>query len=335
VEKPAHDYSYLKMTEEAYTRALVDALSGDICLVDGKGVFLGAVADFNNEMCAPRYVKSIKDLYPDDPELVKSFLENIKITLETKNTHVYQYEVKTPLKTRHNEAQFSYLGDDKVLIVNRNITPIMELSSRVYANQAILKAIIENNNDMIFALDLEMRYILFNPAHKRSMKTRYGVDIKIGMPMTRYVRVNEDIGLGMSVFQRVIKGERVIFESDFGTEGMFRGHTQLHVFPLLDESKKIFGIAVFAKDVTAQHELQQQKENYIKMMEYLVSDLSHKLRKPVATILGLVQLVDEEKNIKDLQKILSYLHESTAELDECIRQMTQFLEDHTRTDDTK
>ncbi len=43
-------------------------------------------------------------------------------------------------------------------------------------------------------------------------------------------------------------------------------------------------------------------------------------------MLGLVQLIDEEKNLADLKKILAYLRESTAEMDECIKQMTSFIE---------
>lgn len=179
---------------------------------------------------------------------------------------------------------------------------------------------------MVFALDTEKRYMLFNEAHRTSMKKRYGVDIKEGVSMLDYIGDPDDMNVGSDIFSRVTRGEIVTIESEFGNKSLFRGHTSLHVFPLKATNGAIYGVAVFARNISREMNLQMQNYHYINMMDHIASDLSHKLRKPVATILGLIQLIDSEKQVCDMDQVLTYLKESTNELDYSIRHMTSLLE---------
>lgn len=213
-----------------------------------------------------------------------------------------------------------------VLTEGRNQEKNKRQGIEMYTYQDILKSIIDNNDDMVFALDLDKRYLLFNAAHKGAMKKRYGVDIEEGIKMLNYIKDEMDIGVGYDIFERVAAGEIITLESEFDCNSIFRGHTALHVFPLKGNDAEIFGIAVFARNITKEMNLQMQNYYYGKMVEHIVSDLSHKLRKPVATILGLAQLMDSEKETADVKKIIGYLKETTDELDQCIKQMTRLLE---------
>jgi signal transduction histidine kinase len=179
---------------------------------------------------------------------------------------------------------------------------------------------------MIFALDLDKRYLLFNEAHSQSMKKRYGIDIQKGVSILEYVDAESDIGVGDELFDRIIAGEKITFEAEFGNDSLFRGHTELHAFPLKNDNGDTFGVAVFAHDISTKMKLLLQNYHYSRLMENIVSDLSHKLRKPVATILGLTQLLDTEKENKELAEILKYIKVSTEELDKHLRQMTVLLE---------
>ncbi len=198
-----------------------------------------------------------------------------------------------------------------------------------FDNGDIVRSIINSNDQMIFALDLEKRYLFFNNAHSRSMKKRYNADIMEGVSMLHYVDSETDMGVGNDIFDRVARGEVVTFIAEFGQDSLFRGHTELHVFPLKNDSGDIFGITVFAHDINAQMQLQLQNEQYLQLMGHIVSDLSHKLRKPVATIMGLVNLLDTDEEDSELAQILKYIKESTDELDRHIRQMTALLEKKT------
>lgn len=196
--------------------------------------------------------------------------------------------------------------------------------------QDILGSIINNNADMVFALDPEKKYIFFNEVHKVAMKEKYGVDIEEGMSICDYIPGRVLAGICDETFAKAQKGETINFEYDFGNTTFFGGHASLNVFPLKKSGGLIIGVAVFARNISKEMELEQQNVEYVRMMEHIVSDLSHKLRKPVATILGLIQLIDADKEPEELGRVLDYLKESTDELDIHLRQMTKLLENKPR-----
>ncbi len=321
-------YSYLNLTEDLFSRALTDALEDRIFIINNQGVILDFKinTDYHLDEHTDYIGKKLWETFPEDPCFSESALPLIRQAIDKKKTEVFRFISPQPQKLQFNEVRYSYLDDERILVLHKNIEPLVSISSQLFKNQVLLKALIENNDDTIFALDSEYRYILFNETHKRNMKIKYGRDIEMGKSILEYVKIDEDLGMGKQMFGMALKGESYTFESDFGDEGLFRGHMLMHVFPLKNEIGKIFGFAVFAKDRTLQKQVQLQKDHYLSMMEQMVNDLSHKLRKPVATIMGLVQLIDEEKDAADLKKIMDYLRESTAEMDDCIKQMTSFIE---------
>lgn len=325
----SNEYSYQNLTEDIYSRALTHALADRIFIVDNEGKILDYKINRENaEHTGDGYIgRTLAEFFPGDPGVAANVMPLIRNAINERKTEVFRFISPQPDKIQFNEIRFAYLDDARILVLHKNIEPLVSISVQLFKNQVLLKALIENNDDTIFALDNELRYILFNEVHKQNMKKKYGKDIELGKTIMEYVaHVDEDLNLGKNMFLKALKGETITFESDFGDKGLFRGNMMMHLFPLKNEIGKIFGMAVFAKDLTLQKQIQAQKDHYLSAMEQMVSDLSHKLRKPVATMLGLVQLIDEEKNLADLKKILSYLRESTAEMDECIKQMTSFIE---------
>jgi hypothetical protein len=325
----SNEYSYLNLTEDIYSRALTHALADRIFIVDNEGLILDyKINRENTDHTGESYIgKTLAEFFPEDPGMAKNILPLIRKAINERKTEVFRFISPQPQKIQFNEIRFAYLDEDRILVLHKNIEPLVSISGQLFKNQVLLRALIENNDDTIFALDADMNYILFNEVHKTNMLKKYGKEIELGKTIMEYVQnVDADMNMGKNTFLRALRGETLAFESDFGDKGLFRGNMMMHVFPLKNEIGKIFGLAVFAKDLALQKQVQAQKDLYLNTMEKMVSDLSHKLRKPVATMLGLVQLIDEEKNLTDLKKILTYLRESTAEMDECIKQMTSFIE---------
>lgn len=79
--------------------------------------------------------------------------------------------------------------------------------------------------------------------------------------------------------------------------------------------------------INERKELEKRKEDYIKSLEEMLFITSHKTRKPIATILGLLQLNIEEMSIEDFKKIIGYLRASAEELDLFTREFTSHLAD--------
>ncbi|MBJ7883058.1 diguanylate cyclase, partial [Gelidibacter salicanalis] len=77
-------------------------------------------------------------------------------------------------------------------------------------------------------------------------------------------------------------------------------------------------------------ELKKKEEylrNYIKGLEEMMFLTSHKVRQPVAHILGISNLLDSTTNysLEEVKKIVGYMKNSAITLDDFTRELTKFM----------
>jgi PAS domain S-box-containing protein len=87
-----------------------------------------------------------------------------------------------------------------------------------------------------------------------------------------------------------------------------------------------------AQDITLRKMAENNRIEYLQMLEELLFSLSHKIRKPVANIQAIVHILDGDDEISeaDLKQCLSYLNHSNQELDAYIHEMNNLLADKKR-----
>jgi len=74
-------------------------------------------------------------------------------------------------------------------------------------------------------------------------------------------------------------------------------------------------------------ELDSQRNSHIKQLEEMLYVTSHKVRRPISTCLGLMQLIDNSKPLDqaELHKIIEHLKENALELDTFTKELTKFI----------
>lgn len=74
-------------------------------------------------------------------------------------------------------------------------------------------------------------------------------------------------------------------------------------------------------------DLNAQRNSHIKELEEMLFVTSHKVRRPISTCLGLMQLIDNTKplDMNELRKIVEHLKENALELDTFTRELTKFI----------
>ncbi len=79
--------------------------------------------------------------------------------------------------------------------------------------------------------------------------------------------------------------------------------------------------------ITEKKEAVVERGEHIKSLEEMLSMTSHKVRKPISTFLGLMELIDTDKQLeKPEQKlILQYAKDTAMELDSFTRELTTFI----------
>jgi PAS domain S-box-containing protein len=95
---------------------------------------------------------------------------------------------------------------------------------------------------------------------------------------------------------------------------------------------KIIQMKGTAQDITLRKMAENNRIEYLQMLEELLFSLSHKIRKPVANIQAIVQLLDGNEKISevDLKTCLGYLKHSNQELDSYIHEMNNLLAEKKR-----
>lgn len=79
--------------------------------------------------------------------------------------------------------------------------------------------------------------------------------------------------------------------------------------------------------ITERKNLEESRQNYLQTIVALIFITSHKMRGPLASILGLVQMENQSVTKEEFDKILSYVKTSAESLDVCIQEVNTYLTD--------
>lgn len=99
-----------------------------------------------------------------------------------------------------------------------------------------------------------------------------------------------------------------------------------------DAQGQVIQIKGTAQDITLRKMAENNRIEYLQMLEELLFSLSHKIRKPVANIQAIVHILDGDDEISEanLKQCLSYLNHSNQELDAYIHEMNHLLAEKKR-----
>ncbi len=141
----------------------------------------------------------------------------------------------------------------------------------------LLNGILESSKEsVIFALDSNYCYLAFNENHRETMRSLWGVDIKVGDTMLECIRNQGDRNKAKANFDRALNGENFTVVEQYGDESRDRRWYQNEYNPLYDDSGNVIGLTVFLSDITerkrAEEGLKESEERFMKMLS-LIPDM--------------------------------------------------------------
>lgn len=152
-------------------------------------------------------------------------------------------------------------------------------------NTDLLKAILDSSpNIIIFALDVDYKYLAFNHGHKKAMQTIWGKEIMLGMNMLEEVIVSkEDANKAKKLFDKALSGEFFVDETAYGDEILSRKFWRTYYSPIYDDNKKnVIGLTCFNLDISERRNIENQLQ---------LADLALNI------IADAIYLIDEKKEI--------------------------------------
>lgn len=284
---------------------------------------------FCNHVISQSSVMIVPDAMKDN-----RFLNN---ALVTENPHIRFY-AGAPLTTQdghnlgslcvidQNPAELSYIQQQMLTALSKQVIQLLEFDAsltilkdqylQARRSEAEMRAFFETSIDCHLLLGKEFEIIAFNKAWDNHVKSSYNLNMEPGRSMHAFLHP-DNVDMVYEDYMKALEGTPVLSQKKV-TNGSQEFWRITRYEPALNNEDQIFGVSINSTDITSEVE---QKEIVVLQNESLKEIAwiqSHEIRKPVATILGLMNLLKLNGHIEKIQE-LQLMEQVVVELDNKIR----------------
>jgi two-component system CheB/CheR fusion protein len=182
----------------------------------------------------------------------------------------------------------SSAGADGVLLTLVGIQSLKEAAADLRAKQRELQGILDNSPALIFAKDLDGRYVMLNRQAKRIF--RVSADEAQGKTVRELLPAGAALQVEQQDLEVLKTGKTTQTELTFKVRGRKRTYLSIK-YPLQDDAGKIVGISGFWTDITAQKRVQEISHEAVAQRDRFLAMLSHELRNPLAAVQNAAHLL--------------------------------------------
>ncbi len=217
---------------------------------------------------------------------------------------------------------FSYLESNEgvpgILCIGHDVTEYNLLFQKSTINEQKLNAVLDSTTDSNILIDTNYKIISFNEVARKDVEEHFKKTINIGDDIQDFLFESTKETFYTN-YQKALSGEKVIveWEMDFNT-----GYTvwfEISYQPVFNKNKEIIGVSFNSTNIDQRKKAELILIEKTAHLEKIAWNQAHEIRKPLANILGLTELLSEEIDKAKYQQILKLLTESTKELDDVLR----------------
>jgi PAS domain S-box-containing protein len=215
--------------------------------------------------------------------------------------------------------------DGKVVAVQgigRDKTETNRAQEEIVWTKCNLEALINNTEDQIWSVDSQTRYVYMNRAYRSRIACLTGEEPAPGDHSYLHKGyAKEEIERWNDYYNRALAGEHytIITENIDPASGKLLSF-EISFNPIYKVKGEITGVGCFARDITNWLESEKAIVDQNERLRHIASLTSHELRRPVASMLGLINLMDRANFFNpDNKEIIEHLLTVGNEIDEVIR----------------
>ncbi len=212
----------------------------------------------------------------------------------------------------------------EIICIGCDITSIETLLNKLDMTQKVNQALVENIAEGIVTTDLQGYIETANRklckifGYEESEIVGQKIELLIANPVeasmhdsyiANYLKTGEKhiMGIGRDVMAKRKNGQ------------IFKARLEISEI-VVDNQRKFIGLI---RDISAEHEAYLQIQKYARTLEEIANFQSHFVRRPVANILGLLQLIEMEPDREINREYLAYLRRCIEDLDEVIHEIVR------------
>ncbi|MCS6794411.1 MAG: PAS domain S-box protein [Raineya sp.] len=201
-----------------------------------------------------------------------------------------------------------------IVLILRDITETKEKEETLKTSQYLLKAILDSTTDSNFLVSRTGEILCFNKAAKENIKKLFGKEITEGQNFFQEYSLPTTKEILRQNFIDALNGNPVETERLLSFPNGEQIWVHLRIFPVFDEKGEVWAIALNYTNI------QELKSQYQKLEE-IARLQSHSIRRPLSSILGLIDILDLEGVSTENKQIIQLLKLSAQELDNVIHEI--------------
>jgi PAS domain S-box-containing protein len=328
------------LQSENLFRSIVENSMDIISMIDRQGLI--------------RFVSpSIYDILGYKPEelIGKHPFEFMDSSMHDEVRRVMQQLLEHPGQVVESEMYFRYQSGRHVFLKSRfvnylshphiqaiigstqDITKQKLMEKKLRESICRLEATIENMDDPAWALDPDLRLMYFNQAFSKMIYRLFGFKPEAGMALYDAVQMAgyPDHIECREKFLQAMKGESVRFEKVYQMNGS-DVIMDYRISPITEGDGNIIGAYCLGRDITDMvtlnrklHEQNEALERANRELNRFIYSMSHDLRSPITSSLGLVNLILQECQEEETIRHATMLNKRLNRLDQLIHEILDFV----------
>jgi len=309
----------IKKTAQKFEN-FIESISDCFFIINNDWKFVKANAAFERVCGIPRNVMLGKVIWDLFPGLLTTKFEQAYKQAVIDNERVQFTEYFEPLNMWFNTS--AYPSSDGLTVFVRNVTEGKRAQEEAIRTKNSLEALINNTGDLIWSVDSETRYVYMNKSYRSLIARITGVEPKEGDYSYLHKGYTADeIEKWNQYYHRALAGERytIISEStDLLTNQMLSFEISFN--PIYKTKGDVTGVGCFSHDITELLATEKAIIDQNERLRQIASLTSHELRRPVASMLGLINIMDRSNFFNpDNKEVIEHLLTVGNEIDEVIR----------------
>ncbi len=215
-----------------------------------------------------------------------------------------------------------------VVGISKDISELRNKRDQIAASEKTLQSIINSSDNVLIYMSKDSTIKYANRRAQQHAIKMFGRPFVIGDKLTDYYS-DEDKTLGvehgriLTEQKTTVTHEHLVEYPDGEKLWFLRRY-----YGVFDDSGDLSGIVIASINITNRKEQEMQIQKHVEALKEIAKIQSHEIRRPVANIIGLTDLMDfKQKTVGENEQILQYLRTSALELDQIITRIvdkTQF-----------
>jgi PAS domain S-box-containing protein len=215
-----------------------------------------------------------------------------------------------------------YRNKDCRIVVAIDVTEKIKYQEELIGTKSSLEALINNTEDQIWSVDRDGRYVYMNKAYRQQIGYLSGVEPKEGAYSHLHAGYDDTIiNRWKQYYSRALAGEvYTIINESIDPHSKEVLSFEINFNPIYNAAGEINGIGCFARNITQHLKTEKALIDQNDRLRHIASLTSHELRRPVASMLGLIAIMDRTNFFNpDNKEIIEHLLTVGNEIDEVIR----------------